>query len=922
MTHCHSRRFSINFSTPLTGTESNERNGHYMKRILLSCISLVLMPVPWARAEPHCLIDTDFGVPGKAFESVNAPKGNRITGRLPEGWHDNTGWKDKVVAEYNPMSEDGKPFLRIQQTSGDGLQFMHGLPGLEKKTGYCRLSFTARSLSDVSFEVRFLGSPYRVLWTGNPALDDRWREFSWDFRIPVQPQSLGLFIYLASNGTVDFQNLTMVTLADQDLIGEIKAKHPDAGPGNLVTLSRFPLGLQSGWSIDRDYSDGDQVQVESDTQVPGPSGCSALRIHAPKGIRVYSAPFDVPWSFEPHVLSLHVRGDWEGLLIVTGGQGRPCAKLPLRLSGSGWRRVELPFKPVMLAASHTLRLEGQGTLWIDGLQVEHAAKATPYAPQKPVEVSLALPASDAASARVQFEDEPAKINYSVVGQSAGAVLKARLVTLYGDEKLLPPVKLANTFLNSGTLTYEPFKEHSLGPYRLEVWAEDAAGQRISPFNEIVFYRLHRPRYWGKDAPNSFFGIHTLSTSRHLTMAKAAGCNWIRLHDAGTEYIGWSFLEAVKGHWQFRDADLQRYRDHHLKILGLLSTTPGWASNLGQPCTGYADRYLEPLSMDDWSNAVRTIVNHHRGLIDSYEIWNEPWGGTFWSFKFDPKHGTDWDAHFVPSATPSSDYARLQKTAYVAAHAVYPQVTIVGFNTFGASTGTKWTKDVLDFGGLEACDAISYHHYEHALTGLPDDPVEKAYQAALGPILDKFGRIPKPVWMSEGAPLSGDVANGFYRYTLPYANDNDNWRIADRLARFIISRKATGETHEFLYTMHGHSTFGGSVEFATLVTADGYLHPSAAAHSALAWLLEDTQFVRRLKLADGVYAYLFSGRSHALAAISSAPRHATYSLPGAQGVQWLDLFGNPVASGTVMDDHICYVLGNGGLAELQAALEVK
>jgi len=40
--------------------------------------------------------------------------------------------------------------------------------------------------------------------------------------------------------------------------------------------------------------------------------------------------------------------------------------------------------------------------------------------------------------------------------------------------------------------------------------EDAAGQKLSAENEVVFYRLHRPRYWGKDAPNSFFGTHTLS----------------------------------------------------------------------------------------------------------------------------------------------------------------------------------------------------------------------------------------------------------------------------------------------------------------------------------------------------------------------------------------------------------------------------
>ena len=161
----------------------------------------------------------------------------------------------------------------------------------------------------------------------------------------------------------------------------------------------FPLGLQSGWSIDRDYSDGDEVKVESDRALSGPSSSPALRIDATvKGIRVYSAPFAVPWSFETHVLSVALRGDWEGSLAVTGGRGQQCARLPLKLSGEQWQRVELPFKPILLAPSHAMRLEGKGTLWLDALQVEHGAKAGAYAPQKPMEVSLALPPSDAASA--------------------------------------------------------------------------------------------------------------------------------------------------------------------------------------------------------------------------------------------------------------------------------------------------------------------------------------------------------------------------------------------------------------------------------------------------------------------------------------------------------------------------------------------
>jgi hypothetical protein len=177
-------------------------------------------------------------------------------------------------------------------------------------------------------------------------------------------------------------------------------------------------------------------------------------------------------------------------------------------------------------------------------------------------------------------------------------------------------------------------------------------------------------------------------------------------------------------------------------------------------------------------------------------------------------------------------------------------------------------------------------------------------------------------MSEGAPLGADVSNGFYRYTLPYENRNDNWGVADRLARYVISHRTTGEKHAFLYTMHGISTFGGSVEFSTLVTADGFLHPSAAAHSALAWLLEDCDYARCGTLAEGVYAYLFTGPNRAVAVVTSRPPHAAYKLPMSTDVQLLDLFGNPLAGGALLDDHVSFVVCNTGLAKLQAALGMQ
>jgi hypothetical protein len=876
-----------------------------------------------ALATPQVLIDTDFGQPGKPFSEIHADKGVHLTGSLPEGWAENTGWKANAVATYQPVTEEGRSFLRISQTSGDGLQFNYNLPAMVKAGGYFRLTLTARSVTGGSLAMRYIEAPYSTARALTPALTGQWQDFTFDFRMLPQPQAIGLYFYLAGNGTLDVQKLKLLQMTQEDLTAEIKAKYPDAPRGNLVRISRFPLGFQSGWSLDRDYSDGDQVQIAGDPQVVGPSGSPALRLTAAEGLRVYSAPFPIIWSFATHVASLSVRGTWEGKLLIRGGSGQILAQRPLALSGDQWQRIAIPFEPVLMAPFHCLQIEGKGTLWLDGLQVEHGKQATPYASQEPLEVSLALPPSDASDGRVQFTDEPAKVAFCVTGQAPYATLRLRLIDLYGEQKMLPPVRLKPAFLNPGAVTVEPLAAHPLGTYRLEAWVEDAAGKRISTYNELVYHRLRRPRYWGKDAPNSPFGVHTLSANRQLTMAKAVGCNWVRLHDAGTAYLGWSFLEPLQGQWRFFDRDLQRYRDHHLKILGLLSTTPGWASNLGKPATGYFDRYLEPKNLDEFANYVRTVVARYRDVIDSYEVWNEPWGKSFWSWKFDETHGKSWDDHIIASDTPSADYARLQKSAFTAAHAVFPGVTILGFNTYGQGTiGPNWTRDIFGFGGLESCDALSYHHYSETENGYPGDSCAKSYQSAWQPITEKLGRVPKPVWMSEGTSLGGDLTNGFYHYTLPYENTDNLWQMSDWLARFLVSRRANHETRHFLYTMHGQSTFGGSLQWSVLITADGFLHPEAAAHSTLAWLLEDTRYEQTATLAQGVYAYLFSGKDEAVAVLSTGPTHAAWRLPQAAGLQLLDLFGNPQAAGAALGDHLTYAVCPAGLGKLKQILGVK
>jgi hypothetical protein len=239
--------------------------------------------------------------------------------------------------------------------------------------------------------------------------------------------------------------------------------------------------------------------------------------------------------------------------------------------------------------------------------------------------------------------------------------------------------------------------------------------------------------------------------------------------------------------------------------------------------GYRDRWSQPTNLDDYANYVKTITGRYKGVIDAYEIWNEPWlSKLFWHTRFEDGHKAGPD--------PQGDYARLMQAGYKAAKAVDPSIKIAGINTTTHKAekdiidGSDWTRGVIEKGGLEACDILSYHHYMGANAAFPGDEVEQGFQKAFSPLLVKTKTLPKPVWMSEGSSLYGmSKSQGFYRHSLPVPNTENNTVIADQLCRYVVSMMAQGSRKVFLYSM---ATPGS--EWAVLVTANGSMHPAGAA----------------------------------------------------------------------------------------------
>ena len=869
--------------------------------------------------------------------------GGRVTGNVPQGWEDNSFWA-QLNFNYNVTQEDGQKYLGMRLSSyvNGWASIRHMLPDFPDGSLF-RLKVKMRGIANVpvEFGIREVSKPYTYLWSQTETLTPQWREAEYVFSLDANKQPIGFWWDVKGPGEVDIATLRLERISKDKLISDLKAQYPDNGPKNVLRATRLPLGMQSGWSIDlRRSSDNaweydpanpptnhDPV-VEADPNTIGVSGFPALHVSDHDKITLWGEPFSVPLPFQKYTASFYIKGTGKGGVHIMR-DGAVIAKQSFQ-GGPDWTRVEIPFDPRLGSKLYAMRLTFSGELWFDGWQVGPGETAGPYVTQLPAEISLACVAKETAPERIQFSDEPAKVEYCVTAgptaPPAGLTLHARVVDLYGETKELAPVPLKAQATNEGRLTFSVFPQHPLGAFRIETWVEDAKGTKASPYQEIVIHRLHRPRYWGKDAPDSPFGTHVDSDIMHVTMAKAMGMNWVRSHDAGVWWSGWYYLERQPGQWTFQDEAVSHYRQLHLKLLTTLVTTPQWASYFVKKHSGYFDTFFRPKDPAQYANYATAFATHYKGVIDAYDIWNEPWNAAWFGYSYDDTK-TDRAGYRISQDSPAA-YAELVKVAYTALKKVDPKITVVGVNTTGTSVYNKPYPDIdgQDWSILQSglksdeyCDVIGYHQYDSTFEGFPGDAMEKAYNVALGPFIARG--VTKPVWMTEGSALVGHIASGFYNYTLPYVDPEDVMDTGNIACRHALSLLGLHVDKFFLYSMAVYGSFGNRVntQYIQMVTEDGMLHPSADAFSAFAWNLEDTKFQKRVALGQDTYAYLFAGKGRSLAVLAPPAVGATIDLPARADWKVTDLLGNRVTDAKVSSNRLTTIETSKSLNDLEAAV---
>ncbi len=324
-----------------------------------------------------------------------------------------------------------------------------------------------------------------------------------------------------------------------------------------------------------------------------------------------------------------------------------------------------------------------------------------------------------------------------------------------------------------------------------------------------------------------FGLEWFNGDVALTVdtANLMGADWIR------DEISWRRAETEKGTVEIL-AEWDLFVDEAIKdglkpILILAYGNPNYDEG-GAP---YTEEGLAA-----YANYVSVVVEHFKGRVEHFEIWNE--------YNLE-------DTLFNPTSRPPEDYTKLLEVAYKAVKTANPNATVIG----GAMSGVdvEWLEAVLESGGGQYMDALSYHPYMQ-----PKTPEYGGFLTAaleLPNILEKYD-VTLPLWITEvGWPTSLDNAG---------SNELD---AANYLVRTYILGTVANIEKIFWYDLidDGNDPYNMEHNFGMVESWTDSEAPLAPKFSFLAYntvsnQLSDAEYLNFQGLSDNIFVSLYQQQS--------------------------------------------------------------
>jgi len=221
-------------------------------------------------------------------------------------------------------------------------------------------------------------------------------------------------------------------------------------------------------------------------------------------------------------------------------------------------------------------------------------------------------------------------------------------------------------------------------------------------------------------PENLFGmVHAGQTnsSEEYDFLDTMGVEWI----LATFY--WGRIEYEKGNFDFSwyDSFVDTAREKGKKVIAVLAYETPWLFPKRK-----SKKYISPENMPLFLNFVEKTVNHYRGRVDAWSIWNEP--------------------NFMFWAGSNKDFFELSRLSAERIRQTDPAAYILGGAFWRAPKG--FIKGMYKAGGMENIDALAFHPYAVNPAGSM-----KVYDNFLN-VLSKINYT-GPVWITEiGYPTGG------------------------------------------------------------------------------------------------------------------------------------------------------------------------
>ncbi|MHB8897968.1 MAG: carbohydrate binding domain-containing protein [Thermoguttaceae bacterium] len=854
---------------------------------------MVLVSLAWA-SEP--------GIPAAQEPTPQLQNGTMegpFADGLAAGWVKNCyGDNEFTFAEETRDLHGGQSAQRVTcgRFATGGIQFHSGDVSVVKDQPYTvRLWMKGDVRAPVYIGIREHGEPYTGYLKRYTRVKSEWRPYLLTGKASDSDPRCAIYIMYAGTGTLLIDDVALLPGIHE----EVAASEMPPRKGNRVYNSGFEAGPEGWTPTDGFVVDDTAAHSGSWSARLGPVDLPSLTLPLnrplPPAVRPRTAPPGIECRPFP------VRAAMRYTLSAWIKAAAPDTQVTLRLfewadeggdqpsqrnerstnltATTEWARYQLSGVAVPnMWENYVARIVPSGVVWIDNVQVEEGDLAD-YQPAAAVEVGTESP-----------------IRWCTVGQPVPVTARVAAVepletyplSFTLEDLWSRPVQTVTRQATSGTAERVEFLPDRPGMYRVRVRAGQSHATGETWFG--VFPRRDR-----KPRPDSPFGIHVTAvvpepTNTYLA-SEAMGARWVRLHDFG-DFCHWRVVEPEKGNFVWRDAEIDDLRNRGFTILANLGHPPLWA---GRPHPQDQDHgswtSAPPRDVKEWENYVFRTVEHFRGRIRHWEIWNEPcWQGFF-------------------SGTPE-EYAELLKVAYGAIKRADPESVVIG-GCF-SSHAEDWSRRVLAQDSLDFMDVLSYHVYwSPAVTEPPEsgEPtfIENEVRHFTG-LMTEHGRQ-KPIFMTEGGlrcppfaswlPDEGFSRGAAFGSTAGAERTLTGVDAACGLVRGMVQMLSTGVSNVCYYYTGG--TRGAMPWFSTMANGyyvmmdyDGRPKPTMMAYSALEQQLDGAAAFRVCRRGS-LTAHLFTKGSGSVAVVwSDQPRELSV-----QDATVLDLMGNAVVAPAVL-----------------------